>query len=85
MERISQVKEVLAKTWKLGEEELSYFVHTISVNTSLYNSTQGGISIAQRDGTVVPLPRLSPIVSDEGTTGESKTYLLYPREIAGSI
>lgn len=85
MERINQVKEVLAKTWKLGEEELSYFVHTISVNTSLYNSTQGGISIAQRDGTMVPLPRLSPIVSDEGTTGESKTYLLYPREIAGSI
>ncbi|MBR1838874.1 MAG: HD domain-containing protein [Bacteroidaceae bacterium] len=80
-ERMAQIREALKQAWQLTEEECAYFIHTVSVGTSLYDSTHGGISIVQRDGTCAPLPTLSTIVHDEGATGEHKAYLLYPRGI----
>ena len=78
-DRIAMMQEAVMQQWKMDEDEADYFVHTVRVSTSLYDATHGGIQIMRGDEQLLPLPTLSTIVHDEGSTGEQKEYLLYPR------
>lgn len=81
-ERVAAARQAVNKALGVNMEETDYFVHTVAVSISLYDSSDGDILLLHKDGTVSPLSEVSPIVRDQGPGGERKEYLLYPRFVA---
>ncbi|MBQ7634751.1 MAG: HD domain-containing protein [Bacteroidaceae bacterium] len=80
--RVAVARQAVSKALGVNMKETDYFVHTVAVSTSLYDSTGGDILILHKDGTMSPLSEVSPIVRDQGPGGERKEYLFYPRFVA---
>ncbi|TVZ51062.1 HD domain-containing protein [Dokdonia sp. Hel_I_53] len=78
--KIALHKAMLMDTYRISEDEASYFVFAGTISNQAYNYKKGGINILLNNGKIIDVVKASDQLSLKSLTKEVvKNYLCYPK------
>ncbi|MCL4638759.1 MULTISPECIES: HD domain-containing protein [Olivibacter] len=81
-ERIEALRRAAMNLFKVGEDEVHYFVFTQSVENSAYDAGEGNINILMKDGTIQDITTASDLSNLEVLAKKVKKFMIaYPKEL----